>query len=125
MSMDEAQVLLVMTTLPDAAAAQAIARELVERRLAACVSIQSSCRSVYRWQGAVEASEEVPVLIKTTSGRYPELQATLQALHPYTLPEIIAWPVVQGLPGYLDWVRSEAIPEDPGSNDRLTPVVQE
>ena len=55
-------VLLVLTNLPDREAAESLAQTLVERRLAACVNILSPCRSVYRWQGAVEAADEVPVL---------------------------------------------------------------
>lgn len=104
------EVLLVMSGLPDRAAAQQLARTLVERRLAACVSVLAPCTSVYRWKSKVEEATEVPVLIKTTAGRYAELESTLRALHPYELPEIIAVPVLRGLPGYLDWVAGETIP---------------
>ena len=72
--MGGAEVLLVMTTLPDAQAARVLARALVEARLAACVSIQSGCVSVYRWEGALEQAHEVPMLIKTTPDRYPALE---------------------------------------------------
>lgn len=109
MSADGA-VLLVMSSLPDQAAARQLARTLVERRLAACVSVLAPCASVYRWRGAIEEATEVPVLIKTTAGRYGELESTLRALHPYELPEIIAVPVLRGLPGYLDWVAGETTP---------------
>lgn len=104
----DGEVLLVMSSLPDQAMAQQLAHALVERRLAACVSVLAPCMSVYRWRGAVEEAAEVPVLIKTTTGRYAELESALRALHPYELPEIIAVPVVRGLPGYLDWVTGEA-----------------
>jgi periplasmic divalent cation tolerance protein len=80
---------------------------LVERRLAACVSVLAACASVYRWQGSVQRDEEHPLLIKTVAARYPELEAAIRASHPYELPEIIAVPVVHGLPAYLDWVESE------------------
>lgn len=110
--MVDGQVLVVMTTLPDAAAAQAVARTLVERRLAACASVQAPCRSVYRWQGAVEQADEVPLLIKTTAARYPELQDVLRSIHPYDVPEIVCWPVTGGLPEYLDWVVLQTLPED-------------
>jgi periplasmic divalent cation tolerance protein len=106
MSVDS-DVLLVMSSLPDQATAQQLARTLVEQRLAACVSVLAPCVSVYRWRGAIEEATEVPVLIKTTAGRYAELESTLRALHPYELPEIIAVPVTHGLPGYLDWVAGE------------------
>jgi periplasmic divalent cation tolerance protein len=105
-------ILLVMTTVPDGAVAATIARTLVERRLAACVSVQSPCVSTYRWQGVVEQSQEIPLLIKTTVERYPALEAALRDLHPYDVPEIIALDVTQGLPAYLKWVVSETIDED-------------
>ncbi len=99
--------LLVLTNLPDRPVADALAKELVERRLAACVNILAVCRSVYRWQGGIETSDEVPLLIKTTSERYPALEAAILARHPYELPEVVAWPIAQGLPGYLAWVADE------------------
>jgi len=104
------EVLLVLSSLPDQTVAQQLARTLVERRLAACVSVLAPCLSVYRWRGTVEEAAEVPVLIKTTAGCYAELESALRKLHPYELPEIIAVPVVRGLPGYLDWVAGETIP---------------
>ncbi|MCE2949291.1 MAG: divalent-cation tolerance protein CutA [bacterium] len=110
-------ILLVMTTLPDAAVAATIARALVERRLAACASVQSGCRSVYRWQGAVEQATEVPLLVKTTAARYPALEAALREMHPYELPEIVALSVADGLPAYLEWIISGTIDEDGLRND--------
>lgn len=101
------ETLLVITNLPDADSAHALAGALVEARLAACVNILAPCRSVYRWQGRTESAEEVPVLIKTTAARYPALEAAIRARHPYELPEIIAVPVDRGLPEYLAWVDSE------------------
>ncbi len=100
-------VLLVLSSLPDAAAAQQLANTLIDRRLAACVNVFAPCVSVYRWQGAVEQAAEVPVWIKTTAGRYAALEAALRELHPYELPEIVAVPVVRGLPDYLQWVAGE------------------
>ncbi|MEW6294280.1 MAG: divalent-cation tolerance protein CutA [Pseudomonadota bacterium] len=101
------ETLLVITNLPDAYSAHALAGALVEARLAACVNILAPCRSVYRWQGKTESAEEVPVLIKTTAARYAALEAAIRARHPYELPEIIAVPVDRGLPEYLAWVDSE------------------
>lgn len=105
--------LLVLTTLPDAASARALAAALVEQRLAACVNILAPCRSVYRWNGKLEDAEEVPLLIKTTAAAYPALETALRARHPYELPEIVAVPVAQGLPGYLAWVAAETSPATP------------
>ena len=108
---EENETLLVFTNLPDRDAALRLAQALVERRLAACVNVAGGCTSVYRWSGAVEEANEVPVLIKTRAARYPELEAAIQELHPYELPEIIAVPLVRGLPEYLEWVAEEtAIP---------------
>lgn len=99
--------LLVLTNLPDRPSAEALASTLVEARLAACVSILAPCRSVYRWQGAVEAADEVPLLIKTSAARYAALEAAIRAQHPYELPEVIALPIAQGLPDYLAWISAE------------------
>lgn len=102
-----ANVLIVVTTLPDAAAARALATRLLELRLAACVNILAPCQSLYRWQGAVEEAVETPLLIKTTTARYAALEAAIHQHHPYELPEIVALPVTQGLPAYLGWVAQE------------------
>lgn len=105
---DSDQVLLVLSTMPDQAGAQNLAHLLIESRLAACVNVLAPCQSVYRWRGAVEESTEVPMLIKTTAGRYAELESVVRANHPYELPEIIAVPLACGLPGYLEWVAGES-----------------
>jgi periplasmic divalent cation tolerance protein len=99
--------LLVLTNLPDRAAAERLADLLVEKRLAACVNILAPCRSVYRWKDAVQHDEEHPMLIKTTAERYPEMEKALRAGHPYELPEIVAVPIERGLPAYLEWVAAE------------------
>ena len=99
--------LLVLTTLPDAATAKSIAASLVGERLASCVNVLGGCMSVYRWKGAVEEAQEVPVLIKTNADRYADLEAAIRRLHPYEVPEIIALRVVDGLPEYLSWVSQE------------------
>ena len=99
--------LLVLTNLPDRAVAERLAEMLIEKRVAACVNILAPCRSVYRWQGAVQHDEEHPLLIKTTTERYGALEAAIRAGHPYDLPEIIAIPVERGLPAYLEWVAAE------------------
>lgn len=99
--------LLVITTLPDADGAHRLATALVEQRLAACVNILAPCRSVYRWQGRIEDSAEVPLLIKTTDARYAALEAAIRAAHPYELPEIVAVGIDRGSPEYLAWVAAE------------------
>ena len=106
------QTLLVLTNLPDQASARALATTLVTERLAACVNLLAPCRSIYRWQGAIESAEETPLLIKTTAERYAALEAAIRARHPYELPEIIAVSLVHGLPAYLQWVESETRDHD-------------
>ncbi len=102
--------LLVLTNLPDRAAAERLADMVIARNLAACVNILAPCRSVYRWKGAVQHDEEHPMLIKTTGERYGALEQALREAHPYELPEIIAVPIERGLPAYLDWVAAETKP---------------
>lgn len=100
-------VLLVITTVPNAATGAVIARRLVEHRLAACVNQLPFGKSVYRWQGVVEEADEGLLVIKTTATRYPELEAALKAMHPYDVPEIVALPTAAGLPAYLAWISQE------------------
>ena len=99
--------LLVLTNLPDRAAAERLADSIIEKRLAACVNILAPCRSVYRWKDAVQHDEEHPLLIKSTSESYAALEAAIRAGHPYELPEIIAVPIERGLPAYLDWIGAQ------------------
>lgn len=105
------QILAVLTNMPDAETADRVARELVSRRLAACVNILPAVQSVYRWNGAVEEASEIPLLIKTSAARYAELEAAMKVLHPYEVPELIAMPITAGLPAYLGWVASETAKE--------------
>ena len=99
--------LVVLTNLPDRTAAEKLAASLIEQRVAACVNILAPCRSVYRWQDALQADEEHPMLIKTTTERYAALEAAIRAAHPYDLPEIVALPIERGLPAYLNWIATE------------------
>jgi len=105
--MSTAEVIMVISNLPDRATAERIADALVTEGVAACINILAGCTSVYRWEGKLNHTDEVPLLIKTTRAAYPRLEAALRKLHPYELPEIIAVPVTVGLPEYLDWVAQE------------------
>ena len=102
--------LLVTCACPDRDAADALARLLVDQRLAACVQVLPGMRSTYRWEGAIESAEEVLLLAKTWDDRLEALVAALQAAHPYSLPEIMAVPAAGGLAAYLDWVRTGTRP---------------
>ena len=97
---------LVFTTCPDAASAEALAKRLVEDRLAACVNIVPGVRSVYYWEGKLETGAEQLLIIKTKETRYPELEARILAEHPYELPEVVSVQIDKGLPAYLGWIDS-------------------
>ena len=101
---------IIMTNFPDRVSALALAKELVDQRLAACVNVLSECSSVYRWKNEIEHADEVPVLIKTLSQNYPQVESLVRRMHPYELPEIIAVPVVEGFPGYMQWIADETMP---------------
>ncbi len=104
-------ILIIHCTCADPESAAAIARSLVEERLAACVSQLPGVRSTYRWQGQVECADEVLLLIKSTRERYPALAARLRELHSYELPEIIAVDVSVADPAYQAWVESQVKPD--------------
>jgi len=98
------EVLLVLSTFPEAATARRIARQLVEEKHAACANVLPGVQSIYRWQGKVEEAGETLVFFKTAAGRFEALQTALRQMHPYEVPEIIAFSVTQGLPQYLQWI---------------------
>jgi periplasmic divalent cation tolerance protein len=104
-------VLAVLTNLPDSESAFNLARTLVARRVAACVNVLAPATSFYRWEGREESATEVPVIIKTTTERYAELEGIVRECHPYELPEIIALPVERGLENYLGWIADECKPD--------------
>jgi periplasmic divalent cation tolerance protein len=95
----------VTTTLPDHAAAERVATQLVEERLAACAQVTGPVRSIYWWAGKVEPADEWYCHLKTTVARLPQLQTRIRELHPYEVPEIIAVPILQGNPDYLNWIQ--------------------
>lgn len=102
--------ILVLTQMPDRASAQALARALVEGRLAACVSIGAPVESLYHWRGQIETAEEVPVVAKTCAERYGAVEAAIRARHPYELPEILAVSATHAFAPYLDWIAVETVP---------------
>jgi periplasmic divalent cation tolerance protein len=103
--------LIVVTNVPDREIAFKIAHALIERKLAACINILADCTSVYRWRGKLETAIEVPLIIKTRSAIYDDVEAAIRSLHPYELPEIVAVPVERGLSDYLEWVNAETVTE--------------
>jgi periplasmic divalent cation tolerance protein len=101
------EIILVLTNMPDQTSAGLLAESLVTQKLAACVNIMAPCQSIYTWQGKLEHSVEVPVLIKTSQKQYHALEAAIIKAHPYELPEIITINVDGGLPQYLQWVNTQ------------------
>jgi periplasmic divalent cation tolerance protein len=100
-------VVLVLTTVPVGDRGEAIARALVDERLAACVSVLAPMTSFYRWHGSVERDAEHQLIIKTTRERVAAIKARLAELHSYDVPELVVLPVSDGGSAYLEWVRSE------------------
>ena len=106
--------ILVLTQWPERESALALARALVEARLAACVSVGATVDSLYHWRGEIEMALEVPVVIKTCAESYVAVEAAIRARHPYELPEIVAVPITHGLSSYLAWIDAETRPAAAG-----------
>lgn len=104
--------IVVLTTCGSAEEAAALARRLVELRLAACVSVLAGVRSVYRWKGAIEDSGEWLLLIKSRRDLFERLRAEIRSQHSYEVPEVLALPVGAGSAEYLAWMDSELATED-------------
>ena len=99
--------MIVLVTVPGMEEGERIAAILVGERLAACVNLLHPVRSVYRWQGKVQADDEVLLLIKTTAQRYAALERRVREVHPYEVPEVVGLRIERGSPPYLEWLRSE------------------
>jgi periplasmic divalent cation tolerance protein len=102
--------LIVITTVPDENLAVKITESLLQQRLAACVHRLPTGQSTYWWQGKLESSTEVVLMIKSTQAAYTELETAIQRLHSHEVPEIVAVPVAAGLPTYLKWIADEVKP---------------
>ena len=97
---------VTLVTCRDRAQARKIAKALVGERLAACVNVVPGVSSIYAWQGKIEESREVLLVIKSRSAHALKIAARVKALHSYSVPEVIALPVVSGSPAYLRWIRA-------------------
>ncbi len=101
---------IVLVTVGTLKQGRAIARSVVKKKLAACVNILlSPVDSIYRWKGKVEVAHEYILVVKTTSQRYAALEKEIVQMHSYDVPEIIALPIVAGLPDYLAWLRESVV----------------
>jgi len=98
----------VTTTTDSLEAARALARSVVEARLAACAQVSGPIESVYRWQGQIEQAQEWVVVFKTLASVYPRLEAHVREEHTYEVPEILATLISEGNPAYLSWVEENA-----------------
>lgn len=98
------QILLALSTFPDAEVARRVSNQLVTESLAACANILPSVESIYRWKEKIESASEILVLFKLTEDRQSEFEGKLRSLHPYEIPEIIFIPIAGGLQEYLQWV---------------------
>ncbi|MDY6937340.1 MAG: divalent-cation tolerance protein CutA [Cyanobacteriota bacterium] len=103
MSENEIQYGLVLVTASSEAEAETIARTLVEEKLAACTTLMP-VRSIYTWQGEVQDDREWQLIIKTDLARFQALEARVQQLHSYEVPEIIAIDLAAGSTPYLNWI---------------------
>jgi periplasmic divalent cation tolerance protein len=99
---------IVLSTFPGDRDASALARTLVEERLAACVNVLPPMTSIYRWEGGVEQATEHQLVIKTTAARIESLKARLAELHPYDVPEVLVLSVADGAASYLEWLDASA-----------------
>lgn len=86
--------------------AERIGRQMVEERLAACVNILGNCQSIYRWQGAIESTQEAPALFKTTDIQAEALMTRIAGLHSYDVPCVVVWPIDKLLGSYAEWVEA-------------------
>ena len=100
----------VITTVQRREDAERIARELVERKLAACVQVAGPIASTYRWRGKIETAQEWQCAAKSRRELFGEIERAIRALHPYEVPEILALPVLDGGADYLAWLDCEVLP---------------
>lgn len=97
--------IVVYITAPNEDEAARIAKALLETRLAGCVNIIRNIRSIYRWQGRIEDEPEVLMVVKTQKSLFEELSKKVRELHSYSVPEIIALPIVEGPQDYIRWLK--------------------
>jgi periplasmic divalent cation tolerance protein len=109
--------LVVITTVGTEEQANLIASELVARRHASCVNVVTGLRSVYRWQGKICRDTEFLLVVKTLESEYPAVQAAIQELHSYELPEILAFKVCRGEQNFLDWIGASLDKNAPFSDE--------
>lgn len=95
---------MVLVTCPGRKVGETIGHSLIQERLAACVNVVPNLTSIYRWEGMIHREAEALLIIKTRRIRLPALIRRVRVLHPYTIPEIVALPLVGGSAPYLSWL---------------------
>ena len=116
--MEAEDVVVVLITVPPCDIGERIAAELVEQRLAACVNIIPGLRSIFAWEGRIQEERELLLLVKTRVGRLSNLEARVRAMHPYSVPEILALPAVAGHEPYLAWVADSVTTKGGDASDQ-------
>lgn len=99
--------LLVLTTVPDEKSGEMLASQLVEKRLAACVTVSAAAQSHYWWKGSITHNREFMLFIKTSARLYAQIEKAILEVHPYEVPEIIALSLSRGHERYLNWISEE------------------
>ncbi|XP_033169241.1 protein CutA homolog [Drosophila mauritiana] len=107
---------VAFVTTPDRESARKLARSIVELKLAACVNIVSQVESVYMWEGVISEDPEYLLMIKTRTSRIDDLSKFIRENHPYSVAEVIALPIQNGNPPYLDWI-AQTVPTKAESKD--------
>ena len=100
---------MVLTTCNSSETSSLIAEALISNKIAACVNIIKGVESVYQWQGKIEHDKEILLIIKTRESLFSQVEQTIQELHSYELPEIIAVPIKTGEKNYLNWIQSATL----------------
>jgi len=104
-----AQYIVVLVTTKDKNQATKIAKGLLEAKLIACANIIGGVHSLFWWQGKIDSSKEVLLILKSKKSLFKKIEAKVKSLHSYQTPEIIALPIVDGSKPYLDWINSSII----------------
>ena len=105
-----AEYIQLFTTTEKKIDAETISKEIVEKRLAACVQVVGPIKSTYWWKEDIEQAEEWLCIVKSRRDLYEELEKAIKSIHPYEVPEIVAVPIVSGSQSYLEWLDQEVKP---------------
>lgn len=98
---------VVLVTASSSEEAEQIGKMVIDSRLAACANVVKGVRSIFRWENKINVETECLIIMKTTMDRFSELEEAVQRHHSYSVPEIIALPIIAGSAPYLEWVKNE------------------